>query len=200
MYRFDRATITTELQNLDNWRAAVFAASICERMMPPYREFARSCAFDDAPLRTALDAAWEAICAGVLFTEAQVARLEHLCDESAPDTEEFIHPLTSVALNTAVAVKLLVKYLAEQDLDYVVDIASLARDSIDLYVQEGDLLNPENQRREEQIAGHPLMQLELQRQAQDLFEMRGLTSAEAFERLSRKWHDTQTGIFNRSTG
>jgi hypothetical protein len=46
----------------------------------------------------------------------------------SPDTEEFDRPLTSAALNAALSVGAMMNFLADFDINHVVEVADWARD------------------------------------------------------------------------
>lgn len=81
-----------------------------------------------------------------------------------PDTEQnFKSLLTSAALDAANSVAETLDYVQDESIDHIVWVSSFARDTIDLFVQYG---KPDcsGKNLEEQIAHHPLMIAELQKQ------------------------------------
>jgi hypothetical protein len=99
--------------------------------------------------------------------------------KSAPDTEDFRPDLTSAALNATLCIGSLMSFLSDRNLDKAIESATLMCDTVDLYVQKIDpTILFEN------IINHPLMQRELSSQADDLNQLRSLTTDNGEELLS----------------
>jgi len=85
----------------------------------------------------------------------------------APSTDEFIHRFTSLALNAALSVSSLMSILVDGRVEHGVEVAKLACDGVELYVQFLDSVPPRPVPRA-QVLEHALMQRELERQKNDL--------------------------------
>ena len=70
------------------------------------------------------------------FSVEKIQELIMKCDAVIPDTEEFRSPLTSAALDAGAAILETLKYCLDGNVTRVVDVASLARDTVDMYIQE----------------------------------------------------------------
>jgi hypothetical protein len=106
-----------------------FGLLIFERMLPELIAFSKETSFDASCLLLAKDAAWNAI-QNVLIDE----NLREACAHDIPDTEKFSHPLTSYALNAALAINELLEYAHDNRMNHLARVSSLAQDSLDLYL------------------------------------------------------------------
>jgi uncharacterized protein YjaG (DUF416 family) len=167
METFDEGRLGRSLRKLPPWKRIAFMAQIGERMLPNFQRFSAETGFGDVSvLRNALDTAWAWIESGRLLSN--LAELREACEQQAPDTELFSSPYTSAALDAANVAALLLDALEQPDEAQPVDVASLARDTVDLFVQERMNLDPNAPGFEETILRHHLMQSELRHQREDL--------------------------------
>jgi len=132
---FDKIGLQQKLSKLPAWKATAFGLSIAERMLPNYVLFSRDeNVVVPAVLRSALNIAWDWLQDGATTRDLLVLAEE--CDAAAPETEKFTSLYVSSALDAAVSVGFLLRFILDGDIQHVAEVASLARDSIDLYVQE----------------------------------------------------------------
>jgi len=165
MTDLDAPRLKQELERLPRGRQVAFALLLCERMVPALEKFAREAGFDGCRYREGLDSVWRYLDKG--GSSSNYAQLAERCLDHAPDTEEFDHPLTSAALNAALSIAATISFLADDDVDHVVEAAGLARDTAALYAQATEATPPRSLSLEE-VMRHPLMQQELRQQKQDL--------------------------------
>jgi uncharacterized protein YjaG (DUF416 family) len=167
METFDQGRLERTLQKLAPWKRIAFMAQIGERMLGNYQRFSAETGFGDVSvLRNALDTAWTWIESGWL--PGNLAELREACEQQAPDTEQFSSPYTSAALDAANVASIILDALDRPDEAQPVDVASLARDTVDLFVQECMNLDLNAPGFEDTILQHSLMQSELRRQREDL--------------------------------
>lgn len=167
METFDEDRLRQSLAQLEPWKRVAFMALSCERMVPNYDRFTADSGFGDSQvLRRGIEAAWSWLESDLVPDDLETVRAR--VEEQAPNTEDFSSPFTSAALDAANAVAGLLEAIAERDGADPVEVASLARDTVDLYVQEIDNLDPNDPGLEDAIRRHPLMQAELRRQRDDL--------------------------------
>jgi uncharacterized protein YjaG (DUF416 family) len=159
---FNKTALRRNLDALSAPKQAAFMILLCERMMPGFRKFGADTGYEVSPYRECLDRCWTYIDHGLRGKEARAG-----CPRGDPDTEAFDHPLTSAALNAALAIQSLYDFLSSRDVDDVVEAAVLARDTVALYVQSVEAVAPFSVSAE-RITSHPLMQQELQRQVEDV--------------------------------
>lgn len=170
MEAFDEQLVDQTLRGLEPWRAVAFMALLCERMALNYRRFHDETGFGNpAVLCSALEAIWEWIESGT--RPEGLAELREACEEQAPDTERFNSRYTSAALDAASAVATTLDAIESPEHARPGEVAALARDTIDLYVQELENLDPSSPEFEQAILRHSLMQRELRHQRMDLDEL-----------------------------
>ena len=194
METFDEDRLRQSLTRLDPWKRVAFMALSCERMVPNYDRFTADSGFGDSQiLRRGIDAAWSWLESDRVPDDLKSvsARVE----QQAPNTEGFSSPFTSAALDAANAVASLLDAINEPDGADPVEVASLARDTVDLYVQEIENLNPNDRGLEDAIRRHPLMQAELRRQRDDLTYLEHWTGLprDAAQQLRARGVDTASG-------
>lgn len=90
------------------------------------------------------------------------------CDKQAPDTTVLSSIYTSAALDAANSISITLESLKDANEDRAVEVASLARDTVDLFVQQHIDLDPNDPSLERLIVENPLMQVELQVQMNSL--------------------------------
>ena len=169
---FDERELGNQLFALSADGRVAFGLLCCERMIPNYVVFALQNDWGDATiLRNTLDACWDGLIGGGV--EIDWTALKKQCSESAPDTEDFQTLLVSSALDAAIAVAMLIDLHETGGVEHAVSIASLACDTVDMYVQESEDMDPNAHDLEEQIRLHWLMQKELQAQQDDLQRVNG---------------------------
>ena len=114
-------------------------------------------------LEETLDAAWTWIESGRLPTNS-TALLE-ACDRQDPDPEKSTHPYTWPAVDAACVAAMTLTAIDQLPLTVA---ASVARDTVDTFVQEFLVRDPNVPGYQEVVLRHPLMQRELRRQREDL--------------------------------
>jgi uncharacterized protein YjaG (DUF416 family) len=166
---FDEDELLERLSECDQKGLVTFALACAERLLPNYLKFAREHSWGDIqPLRATLDHAWAWLDNGRIDVEA-AAQLRESCEEQAPNTEDFDSLYVSPALDAANAAANVARLLVEPDAETAVEVATFARDTVDMYVQELEGMPTNSADLEERIRLHPMMQRELsdQREALD---------------------------------
>ena len=167
MEAFDEKKLEGLLRKLAAWKRIAFMAQVAARMLPNYERFSAETGFGDvAVLKRALDAAWFWVQSGK--PPHDLTALREACEKQAPDTEHFRSPYTSAALDAANATAAILDAIEHPAEARLTEVASLARDTVDLFVQELMNMDPNAPNFEEAISRHNLMQRELQRQREDL--------------------------------
>jgi uncharacterized protein YjaG (DUF416 family) len=183
---FDDAVLKKELGNFGAWGQRAFGALCCERLLPNYVAFQNEVKWGDSrPLRSALDLVWRGFL-GQAVSQDEIKRLAAVCEALAPSSDDFDALRTASAEDACFAICSLLDHLITPDVGRVVQTAVYATDSIDLFVQEIEELEPSDRNLELIILKHPLMQRELLRQKDDLESIRAaLASGDAsMERLA----------------
>jgi uncharacterized protein YjaG (DUF416 family) len=176
METFDEDRLRQSLARLDPWKRMAFMTLCCERMVPNYDRFTADSGFGDSlVLRRGIDAAWSWLESNRVPDDFESVRAR--VEQQAPDTAGFSSPFTSAALDAANAVASVLDAISEPEGADAIEVASLARDTVDLYVQEIENLDPNDRGLEEAIRRHPLMQAELRRQREDLAHLERWTGS-----------------------
>jgi hypothetical protein len=187
---FDPVELRKLLLGLARQQRLAFGLSCSERLYPNYIVFAveQGWGMPDT-LRAALDLAWNALLDQPPSPEV-VRRLSKVVEEAEPETEDFDTVLVSAALDAAATAGLVLKLLETDDPDITVEIASLARDTVDMYIQDMEHLDPSDPSLERKILVHRLMQAELRRQRDDLYHLAHTPwTREEASRLKAAWRD-----------
>jgi uncharacterized protein YjaG (DUF416 family) len=151
------------IASLSPKKQLAFALLAFERMLPSLIAFSKDTGFDDSCYLRSKDAAWTALQDGAVDQA-----LNEACMRSAPDTEEFSHPLTSYALNAALAMSDIVEFTLDGRSDHIAYVSTLARDSVDLYLSSLEPSVVSSSEKDKMIAAHPLMQQEQRREEEDV--------------------------------
>lgn len=151
------------IASLSPKKQLAFALLAFERMLPSLIAFSKDTGFDDSCYLRSKDAAWTALQDGAVDQA-----LNEACMRSAPDTEEFSHPLTSYALNAALAMSDIVEFTLDGRSDHIAYVSTLARDSVDLYLSSLEPSVVSSSEKDKMIAAHPLMQQEQRREGEDV--------------------------------
>ena len=176
-----------------------FLLSCAERLLPNYFAFSRAESWGDpSALREAMDLGWAAFAGEQIATTVIEISLRR-CEAVTPDTEQFPSALVSAALDAAVCSALVLDYLLGGESQKVVEGASLARDTVDMHVQELENLSPDDPLLEGKILRHSLMQRELARQSKDLdlLQRTDWTHPDVVTALRSRWR--APGISNIGT-
>jgi uncharacterized protein YjaG (DUF416 family) len=162
---FAKLQLGREIEQLTKGKQLFFSLLLCERMAPALNKFATETGFDNSIYRTCLETAW--LYLDQNRSSSNYGEMAERCFDKAPDTEVFTHPLTSAALNAALSIAATIALLADDDVNHVMEAASLARDTAALYAQAIETTQPHSLDFGE-IMKHPLVQRELRQQAEDL--------------------------------
>jgi hypothetical protein len=173
---FDLNNLVKELDRLPKMHRVAFAASCCERLLPNYYAFSIMDQWGDFDLlRKALDEVWRWLKGDPLSLEHAV-NLADKCYAVAPDTEDFSSLFTSSALDAANAIVETLWCCVDGDARRAAEVGSYAVDTIDMYIQVRDSLDPADPMFEEKIQADPLMLEELEKQAADLKALGAINS------------------------
>ncbi len=192
--RFTEGSVRQALNDLSDKGRLAFALSCAERLWPNYLAFKREAGWGDpVALRRALDLAWASL-DGAEPSASSIALARKQVREAEPETEDFDTILVSSALDAAASAGLVLQVLEAADPAAVVEIASLCRDTVAMFVQDREHIAAAAANLEDQIYDHRLMQAEMQRQHDDLAELASFsgTQREVAE-LRAKWRTPEKG-------
>lgn len=191
MAAFNRVNLRNRLVKLDSERQIAFGAACCERLLPNYVAFQRDAAWGNfAAVRNALDYVWLFL-NGQSFSMQEIKEITHLCESAAPNSDDFASLYVTAAQDACFSVCGLLDYLIQKDVDKIVQVATYATDSVDLYVQEIECMDPNDPKLEQKILTHRLMQRELARQENDLQALEAVASLsqEFLGQLKTSWNN-----------
>jgi uncharacterized protein YjaG (DUF416 family) len=184
-------SLEREIESLSPQGRLAFLLSCAERLFPNYLAFSNAESWGDpAALRDALELGWSTL-QGEQISPAIIENVMARAEAVTPDTEAFDSPLVSAALDAAVCATLVAELLLHDDPKKVKDAASLARDTVDLHVQELERFEGGDPLLERKILAHPLMKQELARQREDvqLLQEMNWTNKAAVVGLRRYWRE-----------
>src|SRR5260370_14208344 len=159
-----------KLPDLGYAKNLAFAASCCERSLPNYEAFVKEeRRGNPKALTEAVELVWRLIAIGnPADFRSYLGSLLKAVEAGTPDTEYFKSPLTSAALDAANSVGEALDYALDRSIEHIVTIASLARDTVDVFIQRRDNLSYSDKSLEDKIAHDPLMIEELRKQQADI--------------------------------
>lgn len=191
-FEFNEDVLKQKLIKLPFWKQLVFLLVVCQRLLPSFRAFSAETGFEGkSHLSVLLTKAWDSLLSGV--SRNDFSSEAALAESLAPDSEDFDSVLVSSALDAAIATSLLMKAFSCQQTDTIIEAVTLVRDSVDMYVQELEDMDPADPDLEGNILGHELMQRELRRQREDLEFLCTLDDdiSVSMEAVKNKWFDSE---------
>lgn len=182
---FDRTEMSELLGRLEYRGQLAFGISCAERLYPNYLAFCEEQRWGNAKaLRRALDLGWQSL-AGQPVARPDIAQLYQEIETVIPDADDFRTRLVSSAMDAAISARLLLQFIDRGHLEDIVEIASLCRDTVDIYISASE---PIHSLLEEQILAHPVMQEELKRQRDDARELLNISMCqEAVDAFKKRW-------------
>ena len=157
---YDPKLIKKRLESFNSRQRLAFLLYCCERMFRNYVYFSQKEKWGNPEIfQRALGIGWR-----VLEGDMALAGLRDLkatCEKWTPDTNEFGSIHSSSALDAAVSISNMLEYLQNPDIALIMEVVSLSRDSVDMFVQELEDMDPKDPELEKNIQLHPLMQKEL---------------------------------------
>lgn len=164
---FNGDALLKRLKQLRDKQQLAFGASCCDRLLPNYLAFQNDTGWGDIePLQKALDLVWSFL-EGQSYSADNIRQLAALCENVAPDSEDFTSLYVSFAQDACFAICGLLDFLLVSDARKIVQAATYAMSSVDLYVQEIENMESNAPDLEQKILAHPLMQRELKKQRED---------------------------------
>lgn len=168
MPAFDAQVLKDRLTALDLEKKIAFGILCCERLLPNYLAFQKDSGWGDAAhVRNALDCVTSFVL-GQKPDLRQIKIASAACESAAPNSDDFSSIYVTAAQDACFSICSLLDCLIEEDVEKIVQAAIYATDSVDLYVQEIEKMDPDDPQLEKRILMHQLMQRELQQQENDL--------------------------------
>jgi uncharacterized protein YjaG (DUF416 family) len=168
MHRFEPEILRRRLGALSRWANLAFGVFLVERAVPNFFRFeAETGARGGAMLRGVQAKLW-GLLEGNNAAAPFVGITAKSCECFAPDTELWDSPYTSAALDAISIACNVLDYADSERTELLVEAASLRRDSVDMFLQRVERVDPSAVDFEMRLLTHPLMQEELGYQEADL--------------------------------
>lgn len=166
--KFDRELLLSNIEKMTREKRIAFGASCCERLLPNYKKFTETENWGDYSLmRNILDKIWGHVLNNPI-SEVRIKQMMEECNNMTPDSEDFSSIYTSFAIDAGGAIHETLNCCLDSKSEHIVDVASFARDSVDMFIQERDNMDYSEINFEEKILNDFLMQNELQRQEREV--------------------------------
>jgi uncharacterized protein YjaG (DUF416 family) len=150
-----------------------FAYAICVRLQPHYQAFSHATGWGNpVVMQAALDLLRRAIFLPPAL--ADLRRSYRQVERVTPDSEDVGSPLGSLALDTCCAVLSAFDFVLGGNDQSVLDVATFSRNTVDVYVQEIEELDPSDPELEAKIDGHQYMVREVKWQREALDQLTGI--------------------------
>ncbi len=155
--------IETLILSLSDRQKAVFAGLVCERLLPQYAAFCAAVQWGSpAVFQQGVELLYNS--ADGVFDQEQATALLDKFKDIAPDLDEFDGHLPSYALDACVALDEALQFLTDKHEAHIINCATAATDTIDMFVQEYQDLEPSRRDLDAVIAADPFMLAEQARQ------------------------------------
>ncbi len=151
--------LSKRLEKLPYHRQVEFALWICKRLYPEYEYFQKTEQWGNASLLAEGIAFIEKHQAGQAFDVTYVQRLVEAIYEVTPDMDDYGDYHGSYALNAAIVVMEALRFVADREVEHLLEISTYMTDTIDFKIHEAN----ENQGNVSNWQ-HPRMQHEMRSQ------------------------------------
>jgi len=140
----------------------LFGYLTCQRLLPNYTFFSENYSFGKAEI---LENYLNTIRNKILEPSVKVnfpSDIEEIILKLAPQPHEYETVLASSALDACSATFELISYVEDQNINHIEAISVAATDSVDMYIQDKEMLDMDDPLFEEKIKVHPLMTKEIE--------------------------------------
>lgn len=160
-----RIEISRLLKPLSFQKKLIFGALICEKLYPNYEYFSRNNSWGDITiLQNAISIIYQNVFRNDLYSESEIQNLIDEVENITPNTENFKGILVSFALDACTSVLSTLNFIIDGETENIIDVATYARDTVDMYIQERDNLDVNDKMLDMKIEQDIFMQREMQRQ------------------------------------
>lgn len=185
-------SIEKKIVKLSFKQQILFAVLTCEKLLPNYRQFSEIEKWGDIEvLEEAIVMIYQHL-QDIDVNDEELDGIYEKISEITPNVEHFQGDLASYALDTCSAVSDAVEFLLSEDQSYLINIVSIAQETIDMFIQESEDLDPTDEDLENKIAQNEYMKREYKRQHEILRKLLGAEIDLPFISAMRD--------FNNSTG
>jgi len=163
-----RNEIKSLIEKLAQRKQSVFSLLCCERLLDNYKIFSLNFKWGDvSELAKGIDCLIRYI-ENNSFDKDEIKNIIKNISKITPNTEDFDTILVSFALDACNSVYESLNFLLNPNIEKVIDIASFARDTVDMYIQVKDSLDYSDPQFEYKIAKNFYMHQEKERQNKHL--------------------------------
>lgn len=160
-----RTDISNLLRLLSFEKRVAFGALICEKLYPNYNHFSDVTSFGNPDiLQNAISIIFQSIYRNDLFSDEDLQNVIDEIESITPNTEDFDTILVSFALDACTSILSTLYFIQNGEVENIIDAATYARDTVDMYIQERDNLMINDNLLEEKIENDILMRREKKRQ------------------------------------
>ncbi|GAA0894556.1 hypothetical protein GCM10009122_42370 [Fulvivirga kasyanovii] len=153
------------LKILNRQQKLVFAFWISKRLFSNYAFFHKETSFGDIDvLLDGLSLIDRYLFIDSTFVKDEVIKCIAQIDENTPDTNDYSQITVSFALDACVALTESLSYILDNNDQRIVNVASCARDTVDMFVQEKEELNYDDSEFEFKIQNDEFMKNEIRAQ------------------------------------
>lgn len=160
-----RENIKGKLKSLSMEQQLLFAALTCERLYPNYLYFHERFGWGNPTvLLDSIDMIYQSVFIKNLYGSSEIQQYIEAVDMVTPNTEDYSTVFASFALDACTSVYSTLNFMLDKSLDHIADVASYARDTIDMFIQVRDDIDTQFKDLETKIANDSLMIQEKSRQ------------------------------------
>eukprot|EP00388_Colpodella_angusta_P001559 GDKJ01004903.1.p2 GENE.GDKJ01004903.1~~GDKJ01004903.1.p2 ORF type:complete len:200 (-),score=6.39 GDKJ01004903.1:143-742(-) len=160
-----RKEILDLLNPLHFEKQLLFGALICEKLYPNYSKFCQYEPYDNSQiLQEAISVIFQCVFNRELYSSSEIQDIINQVEIVTPDTENYETILVSFALDSCTSILSCLYFIQDNDVENIADVATYARDTIDMFIQERDNLSLNDSFLEQKIENDNLMQQEKRRQ------------------------------------
>jgi len=140
-----REEIREQLMSLTDINKILFATITCERLYPNYKYFQQQVGWGNHEiLQEAIILLYQPVVSGGDVNINEVNEAVSQVDMITPDTDEFPGITTSFALDACTSIYSTLMFLLDRNIENIVDVATYARDTVDMFIQERDNMDYNN--------------------------------------------------------
>ncbi|RYU93579.1 DUF416 family protein [Emticicia agri] len=166
-------SIEKKIVKLSFKQQILFGVLSCEKLLPNYRQFSSAVNWGNIEiLEEAIVMIYQYL-QDIELNEGELDSIYEKIIEITPNVENFEGDLAAYALDTCSAVADAVEFLLSEDQSYVLNIASIVRDTIDMFIQESEELDIADENADQKIVQHEYMKRETKRQHEILRRLLG---------------------------
>ena len=166
-------SVESKITKLSFKQQVLFAVLICEKLLPNYRQFSERENWGNIEVLEEAIVMLYQFLQDIELNDEELDGIYEKIIEITPDVEQFEGDMASYALDTCSAVSDSVEFLLSEDLSYLLNIASIARDTVDTFAQETEDVDFSDVNFETRIAESAYVQKEFKRQHDLLDKLAG---------------------------